>query len=125
MRYTTLFLGLILSFFLFTPTSSFAQSEWQTVTAFEGQGTKNTHPILIMPDEWRLKWETESDYSSGQIFQVSLQKPSQNSPTENLVNVSNQGNASDVTNVYQSGEYYFRVNSANVDWKLIVQFPSD
>lgn len=125
MRFSTFLIGLFLSIFTITPSTSFAQSGWDTVTAFEGEGIRSTHPITMNYSEWRVKWETEPTSRYGNVFQIYLQKPRQNYPVEVLANVSNQGNASDVTYVYEAGEFYFKVNSANVKWRLIVQVPSN
>jgi hypothetical protein len=127
MRYikTFLFTVLLFSFFLANPFNSLAQDGWETVTAFQGNGLQTTHPITILEDEWRLKWEVTSKSQYGNVFQVYLYDPEKNGLSEVLVNISNQSNTSSTTYVYRSGEYYFKINSANVDWKIMIQYPSD
>ena len=105
-----------------TPSSQTPQSEksWQAVNSWEGTGIKNTEPFTITGNQWRINWSNKDTTGfGGSILQISVYKPGANFPIEMAANA--QGTASDTSYVYESGEFYLNVNSANGNWAISVE----
>lgn len=103
------------------------EREWITVESFDGQGQKNTRPFTIESSEWRIRWESVGTMQDGMghIFQLYVQKPSDDLFTEIAANVTNVKRASDTSYLYDSGRFYLQANAANGKWSIEVQVPAE
>ncbi|MCS3655136.1 hypothetical protein [Salinibacter ruber] len=128
-RFHVFAVGLTMFCFAWLPAPAVGQSTgWQTVATFDGSGQKNTRPFTVEVSEWRVKYESESTSGfggTGHIFQVYMKEPGSDDPVgEIIANASNEKRVVETSYLYQSGRYYFQVNSANGQWEMKVQVPA-
>ena len=105
-----------------TETTSETPVEWEVVKTISGNSAKKTAPFTIDADQWRVDWST-SGGSMGSVFQVSAYEPGSDFPTSMIANVANDS-GSDTSYVYESGEFYLEINSANTSWEITIEQPS-
>lgn len=98
--------------------SAGATASWQPVKTWSGSGTKSTETFEMTGREWRISWKTANEQIAG-ILQVIVY-----SESGSLVSLAAnaQGEKSDVSYVRATpGRFYLDINSANVDWEIIVE----
>lgn len=90
---------------------------WQQVATWDGNGTKNTETFHIQSNEWRINWSTEPGEYGDMNFQIFIYNTN-NNPIGVAANVI--GQASDVSYMRGSGDYYLSINSGQ-PYQIIVE----
>lgn len=84
---------------------------WQRVTEFRGNSIKTTKKFTIDSDEWKIKWSTAPGEYGDMNFQIYLYDTNGNLAGSGvLANIIGRGN--DESYIYESGEYYLMINTA-------------
>jgi hypothetical protein len=104
-----------------TPMPEAARSlEWWKIKNWQGSGTKETESFSVNSREWRISWQTQNEpFAGAGIFQIYVY----NEGGEMLsVAANKQGIGQDVSYVRaKPGRFYLQINSANVDWSVVVE----
>jgi len=96
-------------------TTAESEKSWQTVANFSGSSGKSTEPFTISADRWRVFY----DYNGSMNFIVDAVPPGESSfMGESIVNAVEP--VDDVTNVYESGEYYLDI-TATGPYEIVVE----
>lgn len=61
------------------------EGDWKLVRTFEGNGSKDLEPFTINSDEWKIEWETSKASMTDMMFQVTLNRISDNNNVLNIV----------------------------------------
>jgi hypothetical protein len=89
------------------------------VKTWKGSGAKDTESFDVRSREWRITWETSNEpFANAGIFQIYV-----HNDKDELVSLAanKQGTGSDTSYVRGRGRFYLKINSANVDWSVIVE----
>jgi ribosomal protein L40E len=96
------------------------QATWQKVKSWQGTGIKKTEPFTITGKQWRIIWSIKDTSGiNASILQIFVYKVGVQAPMEIVANV--QGTANDTSYIYESGEFYLNINSANGNWAITVE----
>jgi len=88
-----------------------AAKTWQKVIDFKGNSIKTTQKFTISSDEWKIKWSTTPGTYGDMNFQIYLYDGNGNLAGSGvLANIIGKG--SDESFIYESGEYYLMINTA-------------
>jgi len=95
-----------------------AEPTWQTVATFTGDAIRNTEKFTITSDEWRITWDTTPLEQYGDMnFQIYIYGQDQE-----MVGVAANviGKANDVSYMYQPGEFYLTINTAQ-SYNIVIE----
>lgn len=94
-------------------------AEWRTVASWKGEGIKDTETFSVQSREWRITWETKNEKMAGaSIIQIYVY----NEKDELVTLAANkQGVGKDTSYVRGQGKFYLKINSANVEWSVLVE----
>jgi len=98
-----------------TPTPT-PKLTWREVIAWQGSGAMNTETFEIIGSSWRVNWTSKGGRDS--LLQIFIYDEN-----SNLVGLAAniQGSSSDSSYVHKEGRYYLKINSANMDWTIVVE----
>lgn len=101
------------------PVGSVIPSQYKIVKSWTGKGIKTTEKFTITKTPWKISWSTTSSpYGLLQIFIYD----EDGNPVDLVANVNGgQGYSYIYT---KEGPYYLTINSANIEWKVIVEEPA-
>jgi hypothetical protein len=92
---------------------------WQRVMQFNGSSIKTTRKFTINSDEWKIKWSTYPGEYGDMNFQIYLYNNDGNLAGSGIIaNIIGKGN--DESYVYESGEYYLTINTAQ-NYRIIIE----
>lgn len=103
---------------------------WKSYRTYTGSGIKNTSKFTVASDEWKIVYRSEVSNDvlggAGHIFQVFLLQPNQAEwESDIVINEVNKKVIEGEANIYKSGTFYFKSNSANGDWEIRVMIPEE
>ncbi len=94
-------------------------SAWRKLVSFAGRGNRQTDTFNVPHRKWRIKWKTMNEYEFG-VFSIFVHTESGefvDAPVLSYV-----GAGSDETYLRSGpGEHYLQIQSANIDWEIIVE----
>jgi hypothetical protein len=92
---------------------------WRTVASWSGSGMKETESFNVESREWRISWETSNEpFAGAGLLQIYVY----NDQGEMVSLAANrQGLGRDVSYVRGKGRFHLMLNSANIDWSVMVE----
>lgn len=98
------------------------EAEWVRVETFQSRGNQQTRPFDIRGNRWRVEYESKptKDEGIGHAFGIQAMRPDQNVPVTMIAGSADESAVSGESHVYQSGEFYLKVNAANGEWEIRV-----
>ena len=96
-------------------------ADWQRVATWSGHGNAQLETFPITGWTWRVQWETKNESPAGSgTFKVTAHSGDSGRELAQIADVT--GIDHDTTYVTElPHRYYLVVNSANVDWTLLVE----
>ena len=98
-----------------------SSGSWHYVTSFSGQGDKTTDSFKITGSKWRIKWNYTTNYPEYATFSIFIYPKGETVSYIDFVDASGAGK-SDVSYIYQSGEFYLKIIAANLEsWQITIE----
>lgn len=111
---------MLLSLAFLIPVVEAESAPWRTVKSWTGSGTKETESFDTSSSEWRINWITSSEAAKSDfaIFQIYVYDAN---GKQISVAANAQRPGSDTSYVHTKGRFYLKINSANCNWKIVVE----
>jgi len=94
---------------------------WHFITAFSGTGDKTTDTFKISSSKWRIKWSYTTNYPEYAIFSVFIYPKGETVSYIDFIDASG-ASKSDISYIYQSGEFYLKIITANLEnWQITIE----
>jgi hypothetical protein len=95
-------------------------SDWRRIASWSGRGNQQLETFPIAHWGWRVQWATSNESPPGGTFRVTAHSGDSGRDIAEIANV--RGVDRDTTYVTDlPRSYYLVVQSANVDWSLVVE----
>jgi len=98
------------------------QIEPQVIKEWSGTGIKTTEPFTIKEQPWIIQWEHEPVIMEGQsmgILQIMVYE-TKNPDIPITLAANSMEKGSDISYIYETGEFYLTINAANTNWSVKV-----
>ncbi len=93
------------------------KKEWQKITEFSGSGTKSTETFRVTEDEWRIKYEVNGE--NIMVFSLFIYPKGESKKYVDIVVATETTN--DESYIYESGEFYLKINAANCSYRITIE----
>jgi len=102
-------------------TQTGSSGSWHYITSFSGQGDKTTDSFKITSSKWRIKWSYTTNYPEYAMFSIFIYPKGETVSYIDFIDASG-ASKSDVSYVYQSGEFYLKIITANLEsWQITIE----
>lgn len=102
-----------------TVSSSEKKEEWKEIITFEGTEGRTTEVFSIPSNTWRIKWSYKGNEFA--VFGFFIYPEGETKVFVDMI-MATKPSAEDITYVYRKGNFYLKIDCANLEgWKIVIE----